>query len=181
MTDVKASGADVANDVAPRTLAELMAVALEMESEAAQRYAEFADAMETHNNVEVAALFRKMANIETGHVQAIMSEMGWREPPPSRGFGAAVYEGPETPRLEDAHYLMQPYHALTIALACEERAEKFYARLASAADVESVREAARVLQGEEREHVELIRAWMSKVEKPADDWFVDPDPPRYTD
>jgi hypothetical protein len=29
--------------------------------------------------------------------------------------------------------------------------------------------------------VELIRAWMSKVEKPADDWFVDPDPPRYTD
>ena len=41
--------------------------------------------------------------------------------------------------------------------------------------------AARVLQGEEREHVELIRAWMSKVEKPADDWYVDPDPPRYTD
>ena len=43
---------------------------------------------------------------------------------------------------------------------------------AQAADVESVREAARVLQGEEREHVELIRAWMSKVEKPADDWFA---------
>ena len=167
--------------LSPRTLAELMAVALEMESEAAQRYAEFADAMETHNNLEVAALFRKMANIETGHVQAIMSEMGWREAPPSRGFGAAVFEGPETPRLEDVHYLMQPYHALTIALACEERAEQFYAQLASTVDVESVREAARVLQNEEREHVELIRVWMSKVEKPADDWFVDPDPPRYTD
>lgn len=181
MTNVKVSAPDSATDVAPRTLAELMAVALEMESEAAQRYAEFADAMETHNNVEVAALFRKMANIETGHVQAIMSEMRWREPPPSRGFGAAVFEGPETPRLEDVHYLMQPYHALSIALACEERAERFYAQLAQAADVESVREAARVLQGEEREHVELIRAWMSKVEKPADDWYVDPDPPRYTD
>ena len=181
MTNSELSGPDFAAEVTPRTLAELMAVALEMESEAAQRYAEFADAMETHNNPEVAALFRKMANIETGHAQAIMSEMGWREPPPSRGFGAAVYEGPETPRLEDAHYLMQPYHALTIALACEERAERFYAQLASTVDVESVREAARVLQGEEREHVELIRAWMNKVEKPADDWFVDPDPPRYTD
>ena len=181
MTNVKLSDPDVANEVTPRTLAELMAVALEMESEAAQRYAEFADAMETHNNLEVAALFRKMANIETGHAQAIMSEMGWREPPPSRGFGATVFEGPETPRLEDVHYLMQPYHALSIALACEERAERFYAQLAGTVDVESVREAARVLQGEEREHVELIRAWMSKVEKPADDWFVDPDPPRYTD
>ena len=181
MTNVKLSDPDFAAEVTPRTLAELMAVALEMESEAAQRYAEFADAMETHNNLEVAALFRKMANIETGHVQAIMSEMGWREAPPSRGFGAAVFEGPETPRLEDVHYLMQPYHALTIALACEERAEQFYAQLASTVDVESVREAARVLQNEEREHVELIRVWMSKVEKPADDWFVDPDPPRYTD
>jgi rubrerythrin len=181
MTNVKLSGPDFAAEVTPRTLAELMAVALEMESEAAQRYAEFADAMETHNNLEVAVLFSKMATIETGHVQAIMSEMGWREPPPSRGFGAAVFEGPETPRLEDVHYLMQPYHALSIALACEERAERFYAQLASTVDVESVREAARVLQGEEREHVELIRAWMNKVEKPADDWFVDPDPPRYTD
>ena len=152
MTNVKLSDPDFAAEVTPRTLAELMAVALEMESEAAQRYAEFADAMETHNNLEVAALFRKMANIETGHVQAIMSEMGWREPPPSSGFGAAVFEGPETPRLEDVHYLMQPYHALSIALACEER-----------------------------EHVALVRAWMSKVEKPADDWFVDPDPPRHTD
>ena len=181
MTAVKLPGPDFTAAIAPRTLAELMAVALEMESEAAQRYAEFADAMETHNNLEVAALFRKMANIETGHAQAIMSEMGWREPPPSRGFGATVFEGPETPRLEDVHYLMQPYHALSIALACEERAERFYAQLASTVDVESVREAARVLQGEEREHVELIRAWMSKVEKPAGDWFVDPDPPRYTD
>ena len=181
MTNVKLAGPDFTAEVTPRTLAELMAVALEMESEAAQRYAEFADAMETHNNLEVAALFRKMANIETGHVQAIMSEMGWREPPPSRGFGAAVFEGPETLRLEDVHYLMQPYHALSIALACEERAEQFYAQLASTVDVESVREAARVLQNEEREHVELIRAWMSKVEKPAADWFVDPDPPRYTD
>ena len=116
MTDVKLSGPDFAVEVAPRTLAELMAVALEMESEAAQRYAEFADAMETHNNVEVAALFRKMASIETGHVQAIMSEMGWHEPPPSRGFGATLFEGPETPRLEDVHYLMQPYHALSMVV-----------------------------------------------------------------
>ena len=38
-----------------------------MEDDAAQRYTDFADAMETHNNLEVAALFRKMAVIEGKH------------------------------------------------------------------------------------------------------------------
>ena len=58
---------------APRTLAEFMAQALAMEREAAQRYAEFADAMDVHNNPEVAALFRKMATIERKHAAQIMA------------------------------------------------------------------------------------------------------------
>jgi rubrerythrin len=181
MSDTKLPEVQSACDTEPHTLAELMAIALEMETEAAHRYAEFADALETHNNVEVANLFRKMANIETGHAQAIMSEMGWKEPPAFAGFGVGFREGPETPRLDDVHYLMQPYHALTIALACEQRAERFYENLARTAQVESVRDAARVLQGEEREHVELVRVWMNKVEKPADDWSHDPDPPSYNE
>ena len=181
MTATTISNPLVARDVAPRPLPALMALALAMESEAAQRYADFADAMETHNNVEVASLFRKMAHIESGHAQTIMTEMGWSEPPPHPGFSPDFSEGPETPRLDDVHYLMQPYHALTIALACEERAERFYARLVASAEVDSVREAARAMQAEEHEHVALIRAWMAKVEQPADGWADDPDPPRYTD
>lgn len=170
-----------AQERAPATLAELMALALAMESEAAGRYAELADAMEMHNNVDVAELFRKMASIEAGHAQAILSQMGWREPPERAAWDPELLEGPETPPAADVHYLMQPYHALEIALACEERAERFFDRLARVADVESVREAARALRLEEREHVELIRAWMARVEKPAPDWADDPDPPRYTD
>jgi len=174
--------ANIEQEGVPQTLAELMALALAMEREAAQRYAEFADAMEIHNNVEVAALFRKMATIETGHVQAIMAQMGWREAPavPSDAWLDAI-EGPETPRGDEGHYLMQPWHALAIALACEERAERFYERLAGMAEEPAVRDAARELQREEREHVTLVRRWMDKVEKPAEGWGVDPDPPRYTD
>ncbi|NDP41405.1 MAG: rubrerythrin, partial [Aromatoleum sp.] len=37
------------------------------------------------------------------------------------------------------------------------------------------------LQAEEREHVELVKAWMKKVPKPDPDWANDPDPARYTD
>jgi len=174
--------AHVEQEGVPKTLAEFMALALAMEREAAQRYAEFGDAMEIHNNVEVAELFRRMATIEAGHAQAIMTQMGWRDPPAvaSDPWLDAI-EGPETPRGDDVHYLMQPWHALAIALACEERAERFYERLAAMAKEPAVRDAARELQREEHEHVARRLRWMDKVEKPAEGWGVDPDPPRYTD
>ena len=168
---------------APRTINEFMALALAMETEAAERYAEFADAMEMHNNLEVAALFRKMAEIEGKHAAQIMAEMRWKEPP-ALPAGRPTWEGfeaPETTPGDEVHYLMQPYHALQLALANEERAAKFFARLARAATVATVKKAARELEAEEREHVELVKAWMAKVPKPDSDWAVDPDPPRYTD
>jgi rubrerythrin len=167
----------------PRTLAEFMTQALVMEMEAAQRYADFADAMEMHNNLEVAALFRRMADIEGKHAQQIMTEMGWTSTPAP--LPASVrwegFEAPETTPIDEVHYLMQPYHALELALANEQRAERFFAQLAREATTASVRKAARELQQEEREHVELVRAWMKKVPKPDADWANDPDPPSYTD
>jgi rubrerythrin len=168
---------------APRTLNEFMTLALAMETEAAQRYAEFADAMEMHNNLEVAALFRKMADIEGRHAAQIMAEMGWNVPP-AMPPGKATWEGfeaPETTPGDEVHYLMQPWHALQLALQNEERAERFFGKLARAATVTTVRKAALELESEEREHVELVKAWLRKVPKPESDWAVDPDPPSYTD
>ena len=159
-----------------------MAHALIMEVEAAQRYTELADAMETHNNREVAALFRKMATIEGKHAEQIMAQMGWRETPAAPGKQVwEGFEGPETTPADEIHYLMTPFHALELALAAEIRAERFFARLVEVATVETVRRAARELQAEEQEHVELIRAWMDKVDKPGQDWAHDPDPPRFLD
>ena len=168
---------------APRTLNEFMALALAMENEAAARYAEFADAMEMHNNLEVAALFRKMADIEGRHAAQIMAEMGWTAPP-ALPAGRPTWEGfeaPETAPIDEVHYLMQPWHALQLALQNEERAERFFGRLARAATVATVKKAARELEAEEREHVELVKAWLAKVPKPDTDWANDPDPPSYTD
>jgi rubrerythrin len=168
---------------APRTLDEFMALAVTMEIEAAERYAEFADAMEMCNNLEVAALFRKMADIEGKHSSQLMAEMGWHQPPalPAGRPTWDGFEAPETAPIDEVHYLMQPYHALQLALANEERAERFFGRLARAATVATVKQAARELEAEEREHVELVRAWMKKVPKPDPDWADDPDPARYTD
>ncbi len=65
----------------PATLEEFMLHALAMERDAIERYTDFADQMETHNNGEVAAMFRTMAGYETKHAQEIMDQMGWKEPP----------------------------------------------------------------------------------------------------
>jgi rubrerythrin len=169
--------------VAPSNLVDFMAQAWEMEIEAAQRYTDFADSMEMHNNREVAAMFRTMANYETKHADEIMATMGWSESPPvtARSGGWPGYEAPETPGIDDVHYLMRPWHALQLALAAEQRAERFFAELVRVATDSAVREAARALQAEEQEHVRLVLEWMKKVPQPDKDWAVDPDPPRYTD
>lgn len=167
----------------PPTMTEFMAQALAMEREAAQRYSDLADAMEMHNNRETAALFRKMAGIERKHAARIMVEMGWKDMPalPAGNPGWKGFEAPETTPGDEVHYLMHPYHALQLALVNEQRAERFFARLARTATVESVSAAARELQAEEREHVKLVRAWIRKLPKPDRYWADDPDPASYTD
>jgi rubrerythrin len=139
--------------------------------------------MEVHNNLEVAALFRKMAVIERKHAAQIMAQMGWKEgePLPIPKPSWEGFEAPETTPGDEVHYLMQPYHVLQLALANEQRAERFFARLVRAATQESVRKAARELQAEEAEHVALVKAWMKKVPRPARDWASDPDPATTTD
>lgn len=167
----------------PATLEAFMAQALQMELDAAQRYNEFADMMDVHNNPEVGAWFRKMADVEGKHADHIMAQMGWSEAPavPADAPLLAGRDAVEGAASDELHYLMQPWHVLQLALAGEERAERFFAQLARVATDESVRQAAFALQQEERDHVELVKAWMLKVPQPDANWDQDPDPPRYDD
>jgi rubrerythrin len=168
---------------APLTLEQFMAQALAMEREAQERYTEFADALEMHNNQEVANLFRTMAGYEAKHAEQIMAEMGWTDAPSVAPHlvQALGRDAPEAMPIDEVHYLMQPWHALQLALAAEKRAQAFFAVLARMATTEPVRRAALELQAEETEHVALVQAWLAKVPAPEHDWANDPDPPRYTD
>jgi len=160
-----------------------MAYAYALEAEASERYSEFADAMETHNNREVAELFRKLARIENLHAEHILEEMGWSSapPPPASGWQWEGLEGPETAEHTELHYLMQPYHALQIALHNERRAEVFFADLVRKAPSGKVRDAAKEMTAEEAEHVRLVEDWLRRTPKPDADWTADPDPPRWAD
>ena len=168
---------------APASIATLMTYALWLELDAVERYRELADAMEMHNNRDVSELFRKMAAIEGRHADKIMKQMAWTKVPPLPPGPSPWpgFESPETVAHEEVHYLMQPWHALSLALKGEERAHRFFARLAGEATAPAVKRAATEMADEEREHVELVRSWMTKVPRPDDDWREDPDPPRYTD
>ena len=162
---------------------ELMAYAYALEQEASERYSEFADAMETHNNREVAELFRKLARIENRHAEQVLEEMGWAAPPaaPHGGYKWEGYEAPESGEVTELHYLMQPYHALQIALHNEKRARVFFEGLVKQARNAKVKKAAEEMAGEEAEHVQLIEDWLKRTPKPDTDWAVDPDPPVLSD
>ena len=161
---------------------EFMSRAYTMELEAVERYAQFAEQLDSHNNKEVASLFRKLSQIEALHAKRILEEMRWPSTPAlPPAYAWEGLEAPETAPFGSLHYLMQPWHALEIALQCEQQAQQYYESIANSRAPRRVRDTAVEMALEEREHVRLIRAWMAKVPKPADGWDRDPDPPRMGD
>ena len=159
---------------------EFLARAWAMEVEAVERYSILADAMEEHNNPEVTELFRKLARIEQLHADGIVEHNQSLRPQETMAAGKLPWdqsEGQETADPGDLHYRMQPYHALQMALAGEQRAEQFFMKMARTARSASVRKIALEMAAEETEHVRLIEDWISRTPRPAEDWAYDPDPP----
>ena len=164
------------------TLDDFMARAYAMELEAHERYAQFAEQLDTHNNREVAEMFRQLSHIESLHAKRILEEMRWPSLPAlPPAYAWDTPEGPETAPPDAVHYLMQPYHALEIALRCELQAQQYFEGIAAGEAPPGVRKAAVEMADEEREHVRLIRDWMRRVPQPEAGWDEDPDPARATE
>jgi len=162
--------------------ATLFAVALEIETDAVERYKLLAEQMETHNNPELARIFLDLARAEGLHAEQIRRAAGDLVVEPRRGpIGAWRTESPESADLISAHYLMRPRDALLMALAGEERALAFYSGLAAAGNDALVRKLAADFAEEEREHVELCRRLLLRYLPPAAADADDPDPPLAVD
>jgi len=162
------------------TTEELLAYSLALEKEAVERFTELADQMEVHNNHEVADLFYKLAEIEGKHVDNVNRASQGKQLPDLLAWefdwiGAG--QSPEGGSMEDAHYLMQPWHAIELAKHGEQRAVAFFKHVASTATDKEVQKMARELVIEEEEHVALLEQWQQRFPKPADNWDDDLDPP----
>jgi rubrerythrin len=158
---------------------ELLAYSLALETEAVDRFNDLADQMEMHHNFEVAELFRKLAKIEGIHIENVNKASEGKELPSMSVWEFEWEEGesPEGGAMEDAHYLMEAWHAIELAMKGEKRAVAFFRHVAeTATDAEVVKMALELVQ-EEEEHVYLLEQWQKRFPKPEDDWDEDPDPP----
>jgi rubrerythrin len=161
------------------SLADLFAVAYQIEADAVERYELLADQMDTHNNPELAAVFRDLARAEGIHRDEIVRQAGdidviahaQRMAKWTRG------ESPEQAELSDAHYLMTPWHALQLALAGEKRALEFFASVVKTAKDPKIRKLGEEFVEEEAEHVNLVQRLLRGYSRPAETWAQDPDPP----
>jgi len=166
---------------APRvsSVADLLAVAYQIEADAVERYQTLADQMETHNNPDLVAAFRDLARAEAIHRDEIRRLAGdidivahaqevanW-----SRG------ESPEQVDLGEAHYMMTPWHALQLALAGEERALAYFKSVLESAKDPELKKMAEEFVEEETEHVNLVHRLLTKHPRPGESWADDLDPP----
>ena len=158
---------------------ELLAYSLALETEAVDRFNDLADQMEMHHNFEVADLFRKLAKIEGLHIDNVNRTSSGLELPVMSAWEFEWDEGesPEGGAMEDAHYLMETWHAIELAMQGEKRAVAFFRHVAETATDDKVLKMALELVEEEEEHVALLQEWQKRFPKPDDDWDEDFDPP----
>ena len=164
-------------------IALFLAHAVALEAEAAERYAELADAMEVHNNPDVAELFRKLSNFSVLHLNEVKEIAAGYELPKLAPweFAWADGESPEAAPAERTHYLMTPYHCLQLALTNEKKGHGYYADQAFKSTDAEVKKYAAEFAAEEAEHVVMLEKWIANVPEPKADWDEDLDPPVVSD
>lgn len=158
---------------------EFLAHAHAMEVEADERYRMLADQMEVHNNMELAVIFRTLADVEGRHAEEIKMRAG-RRGLKQLGLSETRWpdiEAPETADLAEVHYMMTPHHALQIAMHAEENAYQFFKAIAETTPNPELRDLAHEYAVEERDHIRQVEELMLEHPKPDDGWDDDLDPP----
>jgi rubrerythrin len=135
--------------------------------------------MEVHNNPDVAALFRKLSEIEGKHIAQVAKLGEGKELPQIKAweYKWGTAESPETPEVDAVHYMMTPYLAIGMALRFERQAVAFFERIIETSQDTGLRAMAEEMVTDEREHVRLLSEWQARYPEPDEDWDEDPDPP----
>jgi len=162
------------------SVADLLALAHQIEADAVHRYNELAGQMETHNNRELCNVFRDLARAEGIHAAEIQKIAGNVDlVAQARRLGRWKNgDSPEQADLGAVHYLMTPWHALHLALTGEKQALAFFTSVLDSAKDPKIKDMAAEFAEEEAEHVNLVHRLLRKYPKPPDSWADDDDPPR---
>jgi rubrerythrin len=155
------------------SLPEFLAHAIALEHEAAERYLELADMMESYRNDEVAALFRDMVRYSRLHHESIVERARGIELPLLRSWQYRWRHPPEAGGEEAFDPALNAYDALRYARENEFRAQAFYSQAAADAGNAEVKRLAAEFAAEEAEHVRALDDWLARTPRPSVPWGVD--------
>jgi rubrerythrin len=156
------------------TLPEFLAHAIALEREAAERYLELADMMETYNDA-VSQLFRDMVRYSNLHHDSIVERARGIELPTLRSWQYRWSAPPEAGGDEAFDPLLDPYNALRYARENELRAMQYYSKVGEQSSDAEVKRLAAEFAAEETEHVEALDDWLARTPRPSATFASDPD------
>ncbi len=140
-----------------------LAHSIKLEEEAALRFGQLADAMVSSGNVEVARLFRRLADYSRLHLSDARNRSGFRAMPDlaSSDFEWPDIESPEVAAIWAADPFLGREEALQVALDAETASMAYYSDILETTNDPEVRRFAREFADEETQHVAELRRWLA--------------------
>lgn len=140
-----------------------LAYSIKLEEEAALRFGQLADAMNTAGNREVAQLFRRLAHYSRLHLNEARARAGFRRIPriePGE-FHWPDLESPEAAAIWSADPLIGREQALEVALAAEQAGYAYYSGILATTQDPQIRAFAKEFAEEESQHVAELERWLA--------------------
>jgi rubrerythrin len=141
---------------------EFLAHAIKLEQEAAERFGQLADAMESCGNHEVGKLFRRLSDYSRLHLADAQARSGFRVIPDLRPdeFSWPSLESPETAAIWATDPFLGREQALEIALEAEMAGYDYYKQILLSTDDPEIKTLAREFVNEESGHVAELKKWI---------------------
>jgi rubrerythrin len=142
---------------------EFLSHAIELEREAAERFGQLADAMESCGNWEVASLFRQLANYSRLHLSDARLRSGFHDMSAAKA-GVCLWPGiesPETAAIWAADPLIGREQALLIALDAETAGLEYYRSIFETTEDPEIKAFAKEFTEEESGHVAELQKWIA--------------------
>jgi rubrerythrin len=149
-----------------QTVEEFLAYSIHLESEAAARFGELADAMQSAGNREVAGLFRRLSDYSKLHLADARARAGFRKIPDiaPQDLVWPDLESPEAAAIWGADPMIGRGEALQIALAAETAGYDYYKHVLDTTDDPEVKTLATEFVDEEAGHVAELKKWIAAHE-----------------
>jgi rubrerythrin len=146
-----------------QSVEEFLAYAIHLEREAADRFGQLADAMESCGNGEVSKLFRQLAGYSRMHLAEAQMRAGFRDIPVMKpdDFLWPDLESPETAAIWAADPFIGREQALEIALDAETASFEFYKSIRDTTNDPEIKMLAKEFVEEESEHVAELQRWIA--------------------